>query len=177
MIPAKEAKDMLYTLLSQNLVQLQVHASHVRPSLCICVLLLDPSYFAHKEMSNFQSYLYHRESSPHSTNASWSGDPIHSWCNWHVSYSHHCCCIYQSFLLCCWSVLSTWWHKKTIVCLINIFSGPRIEDPWALELLDVVITVGWFLETRPRRHVLIWPTSLNEQRKQCTFFACDRNYL
>lgn len=26
MIPAKEAKDMLYTLLSHNLVQLQVHA-------------------------------------------------------------------------------------------------------------------------------------------------------
>lgn len=27
MIPAKEAKDMLYMLLSQNLVQLQVHAN------------------------------------------------------------------------------------------------------------------------------------------------------
>lgn len=26
MVPAKEAKDMLYMLLSQNLVQLQVHA-------------------------------------------------------------------------------------------------------------------------------------------------------
>lgn len=30
MIPAKEAKDMLYTLLSQNLVQLQVRARHVK---------------------------------------------------------------------------------------------------------------------------------------------------
>lgn len=42
------------------------------------------------------------------------------------------------------------------------FFGPRVDDPWALELLAVVYTAGRFLEKHPRSHVSIWPTSLNE---------------
>lgn len=43
MIPAKEAKDMLYTLLSQNLVQLQVQKDAFRIHLFACIKILPNS--------------------------------------------------------------------------------------------------------------------------------------
>lgn len=49
MVPAKEAKDMLYTLLSENLVQLQVQASHVK--------MLSPFLFSYQATELLNSNL------------------------------------------------------------------------------------------------------------------------